>query len=266
MTSTDAAFSGSIPAIYDRYLADLLFNEYARDIARRTAALAPNRILETAAGTGLATAAIVDLLPDASLVATDLNQAMIDVAAQRVASPNVEFQVADAQSLPFDDESFGAVVMQFGMMFLPDRAAGYREARRVLNQGGHFVFNVWDRLDKSPVGEAVHDAVAALYPDDPPSFFTRVPWGYHDTQRLEQDVRAAGFSDVRIETVAATGRADSPADAAFGLCEGTPLRPEIEARGDLKQATQATAEELTRRFGPGPISQPLSAHVVSATK
>ena len=266
MTSTDAAFSGSIPAIYDRYLADLLFNDYAGDIARRTAALQPRRILETAAGTGLATAAIVEQLPDASLVATDLNQAMIDVAAKRVTSHNVEFQAADAQSLPFDDESFDAVVMQYGMMFLPDRAAGYSEARRVLRPSGHFLFNVWDRLDKNSVAQAVHDAVATLFPDDPPSFFTRVPWGYHDVTRLEQDVRAAGFTDVRVDTVAATGRAGSPADAAIGLCQGTPLRAEIEARGDLQRATDAAAEALTRRFGPGPISQPLSAHVVTATK
>ena len=266
MTSTDAAFSGSIPAIYDRYLAELLFNDYAADIARRTAALNPQRILETAAGTGLATAAIVERLPDATLVATDLNQAMIDVAAKRVTSPKVEFQAADAQSLPFDDEAFDAVVMQYGMMFLPDRPAGYSEARRVLKPGGHFIFNVWDRLDKSPVAQTVHKAVAALYPDDPPSFFTRVPWGYHDRQRLEQDVRAAGFSDVSIETVAANSRADSPTDAAIGLCQGTPLRPEIEARGDLQQATDAAAEALTQRFGSGPISQPLSAHVVTATK
>ena len=266
MTSTDTAFSGSIPAIYDRYLADLLFNDFARDIARRTAALAPRDILETAAGTGLATAAILDLLPDASLTATDLNQAMIDVAEQRIASGNVRFSAADAQSLPFADDSFDAVVMQFGMMFLPDRAAGYREARRVLRPGGHFVFNVWDRIDKNPVGQAVHDAVAALFPDDPPSFFTRVPWGYHDKQRLEADVRAAGFSDIRIDTVAATGRAESPADAAIGLCQGTPLRPEIEARGDLEQVTDAAAQALTRRFGAGPISEPLSAHVVTATK
>jgi ubiquinone/menaquinone biosynthesis C-methylase UbiE len=266
MTSTDAAFSGSIPAIYDRYLAELLFNDYATDIARRTAALKPQRVLETAAGTGLATAAIVEQLPDASLVATDLNQAMIDVAAKQVTSPNVEFRAADAQSLPFEDEAFDAVVMQFGMMFLPDRAAGYSEARRVLRPGGHFIFNVWNSLDKSPIAQTVHDTVAALYPDDPPSFFTRVPWGYHDIRRIEQDVRAAGFSDVQIETVAATSRADSPTDAAIGLCQGTPLRPEIETRGDLQQATNAAAEGLTQRFGSGPLSEPLSAHVVTAVK
>jgi SAM-dependent methyltransferase len=266
MASTDAAFSGSIPAIYDRYLADLLFNDYARDIAHRSAALNPERILETAAGTGLATAAIADLLPAATIIVTDLNQAMIDLAAQHIDSPNVIFQAADAQSLPFDDAAFDLVVMQFGMMFLPDRAAGYSEARRVLEPGGHFLFNVWDRIEHSPVGAAVHEAVAALFPDDPPGFFTRVPWGYHDIVRLEQDVRAAGFGDVRIDTVAATSRAESAADAAFGLCQGTPLRAEIEARGDLNRTTELVAEALTRRFGSGPISQPLSAHVVTATR
>ena len=266
MASTDAAFSGSIPQIYDRYLAELLFNDFARDIAVRTAAFSPKRILETAAGTGLATAVIVDLLPDAALTVTDLNQAMLDVAGQRVTSPKVEFQAADAQSLPFGDGDFDAVVMQFGMMFLPDRAAGYREALRVLGPGGRFIFNVWDGINKSPVAEVVHDSMAALFPDDPPGFFTRVPWGYHDTARLEQDVRAAGFTDVGIATVAATSRADSPADAAIGLCQGTPLRAEIEARGDLDQATQAATEALIRRFGEGPIEQPLSAHAVTATK
>jgi hypothetical protein len=93
-----------------------------------------------------------------------------------------------------------------------------------------------------------------------------VPWGYHDKQRLEQDVRAARFADVEIETVAAVGRADSPADAAFGLCQGTPLRAEIEARGDLQRATDAAADALTRRYGSGAISEPISAHVITATK
>lgn len=266
MTSTDVAFSGSIPKIYDRFLAPLLFNAYAEDIARRTAELSPQQILETAAGTGLATAAILEKVPAAHLIATDLNQAMLDVAAKRIASPNVQFRAADAQSLPFPDATFDAVVCQFGMMFLPDRGAGYREARRVLKPGGHFIFNVWDRLDESPVAQTVANAVAGLFPDDPPSFFSRVPWGYHDTARIEEDVRSGGFGDVAIESVQKRSRADSPHEAATGLCQGTPLRAEIEARGDLHHATNVAEEALASAFGPGPIDQPMSAHVIIARR
>lgn len=264
MISTDVAFSGSIPQIYDRFLAPLLFNPYADDIARRTAELSPQQILETAAGTGLATIAILERVSAAHLVATDLNQAMLDVASKRITSPNVQFRAADAQSLPFPDATFDAVVCQFGMMFLPDRGAGYREARRVLKPGAHFIFNVWDRLDENPVGQIVADAVAGLFPNDPPSFFNRVPWGYHDIARIEEDVRSSSFEEVTIETVRKRSRAGSPREAAIGLCQGTPLRAEIEARGDLQRATDAAEEALASAFGEGPIDQPMSAHVIVA--
>ena len=264
MTSTDVAFSGSIPLIYDRFLAPLLFNAYADDIARRTAEISPRQILETAAGTGLATVAILEKVPAAHLIATDLNQAMLDIAARRVVSPNVQFRAADAQSLPYPDAAFDAVVCQFGMMFLPDRGAGYEEARRVLKPGGHFIFNVWDRLDESPVGQTVANAVAGLFPDDPPSFFSRVPWGYHEIARIDEDVRSGGFEDVTIETVRQRSRAGSPREAAIGLCQGTPLRAEIEARGDLERATDVAEEALASAFGSGPIDQPMSAHVIIA--
>lgn len=265
MASTDVAFSGSVPRLYDRYLADLLFNPYAEDVARRAAELAPGHILETAAGTGLATAAILEAVPDARIVATDLNPAMLVVAAERLASPRVELRPADAQSLPFGEATFDLVICQFGMMFLPDRLAGYREARRVLKPGGRFIFNVWDRFETSPVAEVVARAVAALFPDDPPSFLQRVPWGYHDPAQLERDARAGGFAEVAVETLEKRSRAPSAHEAAIGLCQGSPLRSEIEARGDLQLATDAVEAALRRRFGSGPLDQPMSAHVVTAS-
>lgn len=264
MSTQDAAFSGSIPAIYDRYLADLLFLPYADDLARRVAERRPSSMLETAAGTGLATAAIVREVPDVRLIATDLNPAMLEVAARRVASANVEFRTADAQSLPFPDGSFDVVACQFGMMFLPDRASGYREARRVLKRGGPFIFNVWDRLSESPIAEVVFEAVRGLFPDDPPGFFTRVPWGYFDANQLREDVSAAGFEHVAVDTVRMRSRAASPREAAIGLCQGTPLRAEIEARGDLTMVTEAAAEALARRYGSGPLEDSMSAHVITA--
>jgi len=266
MGASDTAFSGSIPAIYDRCLGPLLFEPYARDLAERIAAIAPRRILETAAGTGIVTAAIVREAPDAAIVATDLNEAMLAVAAERVRSPAVEFRPADAQQLPFGDGSFDLVVCQFGTMFFPDRVGAYREARRVLKRGGLFLFNVWDRLEANPASAAAAKAVAALFPDDPPSFLDRVPFGYHDVARIEKDLRAAGFDDVAIETVAKRSRAADPRDAAVGLCTGTPLRAEIEERDParLEEATEVAAAALRALAGGGALDAAMSAHVVSA--
>jgi ubiquinone/menaquinone biosynthesis C-methylase UbiE len=263
MGASDSAFSGSIPALYHRCLGPLLFEPYARDLAERVAAIAPRRILETAAGTGIVTAALVRAVPDAEIVATDLNQAMLDVAAERVHSPAVSFRQADAQELPFADGGFDLVVCQFGAMFFPDRILAYREARRVLKRGGLFLFNVWDRLDANPASDAAAKAVAALFPADPPSFLSRVPFGYHDPIRIEKDLSAAGFDEVTVETVAAHSRLGDAADAATGLCMGSPLRAEIEARAPerLEEARDAAAAALGGLAGQ---DVPMSALVVSA--
>ena len=79
MTATDTVFAGSIPAMYDRYMVPLIFRPYAELVAAKAKTLGPGRILETAAGTGVVTEALHRALPDAQIVATDLNQAMLDV-------------------------------------------------------------------------------------------------------------------------------------------------------------------------------------------
>ena len=264
MTSADKAFAGSIPALYDRHLGPMLFEPYAADLVRR---LGPaERVLETAAGTGIVTRALVRALPEAAIVATDLNQPMLDRAAQRLDSPRVAWRPADAGALPFGDGGFDAVVCQFGAMFFPDKPAAFAEARRMLRPGGRFLFSVWDRLAENAVPAAVHEALAALFPDDPPGFMLRSPHGYHDVERIRDDLHAGGFARVAIETVALPGRAPSPADPAVGFCQGSPLRHEIEARAAarLEEVTERVAAAVARRFGTGPIEGKLQAHVVTA--
>ena len=263
MEAADSQFAGSIPDLYDACLGPFLFEPYAADLAARAAALRPGRILETAAGTGIVTAALADALPEAEIVATDLNPDMLRVAARRLDSHRVALEPADAQALPFPDAAFDLVVCQFGAMFFPDRVGAYREARRVLKPGGTFLFNVWDRLDANPASQAVATGVAAMFPQDPPGFLGRVPFGYHDRARIEGDLRAAGFGCVEAETVALRSPG-APDDIARGLCQGSPLCAEIQARdaSRLTEATETVARAVAALRGDDCAS--LSAHVLSA--
>jgi ubiquinone/menaquinone biosynthesis C-methylase UbiE len=228
----------------------------------------PDHILETASGTGIVTEAIHGAAPSARIVATDLNQGMLDVAARRVKSDRICFQVADAQHLPFADESFDLVVCQFGVMFFPDKAKANAEARRVLRSGGRYLLVIWDRLDKNNASQIASDAVAALYPHDPPEFLRRTPFGYADRACIEDDLRAAGFADIQFETVERTSLPSDPRSAATGLVKGSPLSADILTRDPdgLERATDAVTEALRSLVGPDRFESRLSAHFVTATR
>ena len=180
----------------------------------------------------------------------------------------VEWRQADAMQLPFADAAFDAVVCQFGVMFFPDKARAFAEARRVLQPGGALLFNVWDRVEDNEFALAVTDELANLYPGNPPRFMARVPHGYHERAAIERDLALGGFvRRPEILTLAARSRAASPQIPAVGYCQGTPLRSEIEARGGsaaLESATQAATEALSRRFGTGAVDGKIQALVVSA--
>lgn len=262
----DVVFSGSVPQIYERFLVPLIFEPYGADIARRLTARRPARVLEVAAGTGVVTRALAAALPDAEVIATDLNQPMLDQAA-KVGTPRpVVWRQADAVKLPFTDAAFDAVICQFGVMFFPDRPKCFAEARRVLRPGGAFIFNVWDTLAENDFARIVTEAVAALFPDDPPRFLARTPYAYNDRMAIERDVMAGGWAAPRIEVVPSRSRAPSHRDPAIGFCQGTPLRNEIEARDPsaLPRATDAAAEAIAAGFGRGPVDGKMQALVITA--
>src|SRR5437016_694402 len=145
MGGAESKFAGSIPEFYDRHLGPFLFEPWAAELARRldpAGGDAP-RVLELAAGTGILTRELRMRLPSAArIVATDLNDGMLDIARSRLADlSGIEYRQADATSLPFEAGSFDAVVCQFGVMFFPDKPAAMAEAFRALRPGGQLLFN-----------------------------------------------------------------------------------------------------------------------------
>lgn len=268
MKEQELRFTGSVAEKYDQLMVPLLFRPYAQELARRASALRPKRILETAAGTGVVTQALQAAIPGTDIVATDLNQPMLDVASQRLGPDRVQFVQADAQALPFDDRSFDLVVCQFGSMFFPDRVLGHSEAWRILQPGAHYLLAIWDRIELNPLSAAAQQVLIDLFPDDPPLFMREGPYGYHDTFQIEADLHKAGFETIEIETIELRSRSPSARDAATALCYGTPLGVEVEDRrpGSLElvfEHVERAMRDFEREDG---IDAPMSAHIATATR
>jgi ubiquinone/menaquinone biosynthesis C-methylase UbiE len=270
MATMDVRFSGSVPANYEKHLVPLLFRPYAQVMAERAAEFEPRDILETAAGTGVVTDALSKALPAARIVATDLNQAMLDVAATRVSSGNVTFRQADALELPFEDQSFDLVVCQFGVMFYPDKVKGNTEARRVLRDGGHYLFAVWDRIDRNILSNIANESMRELFPDNPPQFMTRGPFSYYDPEWIERDLRSAGFNDIELDTITLDSRSSSAEDGARGLVYGSPMGVELAMDDYGPDALDRVYEKVLKAMreyeGPDGFGAPMTAHIVTAAK
>lgn len=263
---TDKVFAGSIPELYDTYLVPLIFAWYAADLAARAASRQPEKVLEIAAGTGVVTRALASALPDSAvIVATDLNQPMLDRAQAVGTSRPVAWRQADAMQLPFEDGEFDLVVCQFGAMFFPDKPGAFAEARRVLAPGGAFLFNVWDRIEDNAFAHVVTNALATLFPAAPPAFLARTPHGYHEREAIAQHLRLGGFhAEPWFETLASRSRSASARIPAIAYCQGTPLLNEIEAAdaSALARATDICAAAIAEKFGAGPVDGKIQAHVV----
>lgn len=252
MTDDPTQFVGSIPQFYDQGLGPIIFADYADIVAQRVAAYAPRRVLETAAGTGIVSRRLRDLLPAAShLTATDLNPPMLDTARAKFrAHEGVTFQPADATELPFPDQSFDALVCQFGVMFFPDKNKAYRDARRVLAPGGRYFFSVWDSHDHNLFGRLVTDVLRQTFAMDPPSFMA-VPFGYHALDPIRASLGDAGFGDLRIDIVRRIKTIVDYDKFASGLVLGSPVVDQIRSRGvDPEGLTTAVADTLRRALAP----------------
>ena len=253
--SSDTAFVGAIPEVYESLLVPMIFDEPARAMASLIAGLRPRNVLETAAGTGVLTRRLAES-GELAVTATDLNAAMIEAARSRLSSDRVRWKVADATDLPFEDGSYDVVACQFGAMFFPDKVRGYGEASRVLRPGGSFVFNVWDRIETNAVALVVTEALCAAAPDESLDFLRRTPHGHFDVDTLARNLRSAGYQDVRVEPMDGTS-STTAREGAIAYCQGTPLRNEIDRSSlTLDRATALAEAALLAEFGAGRFEAP----------
>lgn len=268
MSSTASKFIGSIPEYYDQGLVPAIFEDYAKLLATEVCKGRPERVLELACGTGVVTALVQAGLPKASqLIASDLNADMFAIAKAKLEnSSNVKFQEIDAMEIPFPDGSMDCVFCQFGVMFFPDKVASYREVLRVLKPGSPYLFNVWHSQAENPFAAIVERLVGEVFPDDPPTFY-RVPFHYHDAEKIEDDLNKAGFEKISIEERPLLKSIASPEQFAEGLVRGNPISQEIKDRGLEPQGViDRVHTAFQESFGTEDPQMPLNAIFVSAQK
>jgi ubiquinone/menaquinone biosynthesis C-methylase UbiE len=255
--AANVQFTGSIPENYDTYLGPVLFEFSSADLARRVHAKLdrPARILEIACGTGISTRHLANTLPEGTeIVATDLNEAMLSHAeAVNPGLPGVTWSQADALNLPFDDQTFDAVVCQFGIMFFPDKVLGVQEMNRVLKPGGLLALNVWDSLEQNPSVKVIDDVIKSFFETDPPRFL-EVPFGFQEPQVYCHLLSQNGFVDVEHTYVSENVETLDHSLPARGFVTGNPTILEIEKHSDIDVETivaEASAA-LENVFGPAP--------------
>jgi ubiquinone/menaquinone biosynthesis C-methylase UbiE len=269
MPTNNAAFVGSIPENYDRYLGPVLFDPYAADLVSRLNAPENASVLELACGTGIVTRRLRDRLgPEAKLVATDLNDAMLAYAARKFESQeNVEWKQADATDLPFTDRSFDAVICQFGLMFFPDKEKALRETYRVLKPSGTFLFNVWDAIEHNDLPNLAHTIITKFFADNPPDFY-QIPFSFHDQETIRSLLSTVGFREIQISLVPLPSMSPSADDAARGLIHGNPVITAIRERDEARipEIEAAVAAAVSAQCGDKPVRGRMQALICSALR
>jgi len=267
MATSHTPFTGSIPHYYDQYLGPLIFDEYGADLARRVSVPPGGIVLETAAGTGIATRHLRNALPkDVQIVVTDLNEPMVKFAKRKFNSlTNMEFQSVDATRVPFSNASFNAVVCQFSLMFYPDKQAAIQEVARGLKPAGIFVFNLWDSYTYNHLIRTVNDTLSNLFPKSPPSFFD-TPYGYHRVDEVKTLLVETGFGDIEISVLPRTSRCENARQVALGYILGTPVCIQIAERGEqsVEEVVNIVERAICETYGQSSIRAKMQAIVFKA--
>jgi ubiquinone/menaquinone biosynthesis C-methylase UbiE len=262
VTHVAQQFGGLDLEHYDSILGPAQLEAVAAELSARLPVNPGGDVLELACGTGILTRQVRERLdPARRLVATDLSSAMIEFARRKLGTEGIEWREADMAALPFADAAFGAVVCSLGIMFVPQKDNAYREARRVLREGGQLLFNTWSGLADNPQARIAAEVMEALFPGDADMQFAKIPMGYHDLRVIRGHLAQAGLREVAIEKRAIPVRCESAQRYSTGFIKGTPRGLLISQRGrSPDEVVEKVAEALARAGGSAPLE--LKAHIL----
>ena len=268
-TVPSADISGNTAAYYDQFFGPLFFEPYAIEVVKRIGQISVSIVLEIAAGTGRVTRHIREHIPASSkLIASDVSEDMLGEAKKKLGHLNIEWQIIDAQQLPFDNNSIDLVICCFGYMFVPDRPKAFAEACRVLKPGGMFLFITWDKLEEN-TASFTSRSIAMEYLEEPLPESYNLATSMSSEATIAQLLQGAGFSKMTIEKVKQFSISPSAKEAAYGFVEGGGL-----IYKEIKERNPAWIDEIkiklerafTEKFGAAPMIAPISAVISQAWK
>jgi SAM-dependent methyltransferase len=256
--------SYSAAEIYDEFFVPALFQEWTSRVLDAAQIQPGQRVLDVACGTGVLSRAAAERVgANGSVVGVDVNEGMLAVAARK--APQIEWRQDKAESLPFDDNSFDAVVSQFGLMYFEDRHAALREMMRVLRSGGRLAVAVWDVLEHSPGYAALTDLLQRLFGEEAANGL-RAPFVLGDKAKLQILVSEAGIPQAMITTHPGTVRFPSLQELVYTEIKGWVLADALD--DDQFNHLLKEAESELARFvaADGTVVFDNPAHIISAVK
>jgi SAM-dependent methyltransferase len=266
--SNTIQFSGTIPEHYENILTPFLFDPFSADLMVRIDFSTAQNVLELACGTGSVTRRLLEHLPaGSSLVATDLQQGMLDVAKQQLTAPNISWQLVDMTQIPYSDDSFDLIICQFGLMLVPDKLKALAEMHRVLKKGGRLVFSVWGDIENNPVWNISGKVMASLLGANP-MLQDPGPFSLSAENETLQLLTQAGFTDTKATLVKQTGEIANAALAARGFIQGLPVFSVISQKDPalIEQIQEALEPQLIDKLGDLPMRSALHAWVFEISK
>jgi len=251
---------------YETLMVPALFGQWAPRVSDAAQVRPGQRVLDVACGTGVLAREVTSRTGPTGFVAgLDPSPGMLEVA--RRLAPEVEWRQGVAEALPFSDQSFDAVVSQFGLMFFNDRRKAIREALRVLAPKGRLVVAVWDSLDNIPA-YAAEVALLERLAGQQAADAVQAPFVLGHRDDLAALFRDAGPAAIEVTTHSGTARFPSirvmvEADLRGWLPVMGVVLPEGHIARILQEADDALRPYVTTDRG---IAFDCSTHIVTLTR